>query len=194
MDSINLKYLFELCMNKDISLDQIIPTHVNRNKKLLNSAIEYGIKGGYFDLTSSYVRGIKEEEELRVSNILPNIISDGVAISHITCSSDAQGSLPIIGDDGKFAGIGIGKPKSLYNEIKELLISNSLPKSDIISIVTKNVANILGLHYKGEIKRYNDADFILVDNKDYELKYVFSNGKKMMEEGKILAKETFIKE
>ena len=122
---------------------------------------------------------------------MPNIISDGVAISHITCSSDAQGSLPIIGDDGKFAGIGIGKPKSLYNEIKELLISNSLPKSDIISIVTKNVANILGLHYKGEIKRYNDADFILVDNKDYELKYVFSNGKKMMEEGKILAKETF---
>lgn len=189
-----LKYLFELCMNKDISLDQLIPTHVNRNKRLLNSAIEYGIKGGYFDLTSSYIKGIKEEEELRISNILPNIISAGVAISHITCSSDAQGSLPIVDENGKFIGIGIGKPRSLYNEIKELLISNSLPKSDIISTVTKNVANILGLHHKGEIKRCNDADFILVDNRDYELEYVFSNGKKMMEKGKILAKETFIKE
>lgn len=189
-----LKYLFDLCMDKDISLDQVIPTHVNRNKKLLNSAIEYGIKGGYFDLTSSYVKGLKEEEELRVNNVLPHIISSGVPVSHITCSSDAQGSLPIIDETGNFIGIGIGNPRSLYIEIKELLINNFLSKSDIISIVTRNVANILGIHHKGEIKRHNDADFLLLDNKDYDLKYVFSNGKKMMENGKILAKQTFIKE
>lgn len=189
-----LKYLFDICINKDIELSQIVPTHVNRNRELLNSAIEYGIKGGYFDLTSSYVKGIKEEEELRISNILGEIISKGVDIKHITCSSDAQGSLPIVDNNGKFVGIGIGNPSSLYNEIRELLINSEIPKSDVISIVTKNVANILGLHTKGEIKKHKDADVILVDKENFEIKYVFSKGKKMICDGKLLAKETFVRE
>lgn len=189
--NVGLKYLFDICINKDIELSQIIPTHVNRNRDLLNSAIEYGKKGGYFDLTSSYVKGIKEEEELRISNILVEIISKGVDINHITCSSDAQGSLPIVDNNGKFTGIGIGKPSSLYNEIRELLINSSIPKSDIISLVTKNVAKILGINNKGEIKKYKDADVILVNKQNFEIKYVFSKGIKMICNGKSLVKETF---
>ncbi len=189
-----LKYLYSLFNDGDVSLSQIIPTHVNRNKTLLDSAIDYALRGGYFDLTSSYVKGIKEEEELRISSIMPHIISRGVDISHITCSSDSQGSLPIIDSDGNFLGIGIGNPNSLYGEIKELLCRSNLNKSDIISLVTKNVANVLGLQNKGEIKRYKDADIILADKNGYDIKYVFSKGKKMMHDGTLLVKETFIKE
>ena len=189
-----LKYLFDICVNKDISLSQIIPTHVNRNRELLNSSIEYALKGGYFDLTSSYVRGIEEEEKLRIGRVIPEILSKGVDISHITCSSDSQGSLPIIDSDGKFVGIGIGKPSSLYEEIKELLISSQIPKSEIISLVTKNVSKVLGLKHKGEIKKHKDADIILVDKQNFDIKYVFSKGIKMVENGKVLIKETFIKE
>lgn len=189
-----LEYLFKLVHNKEISLSRIIPTHVNRNKDLLESAIDYGLEGGYFDLTSSYVRGIKEEEDLRISNILPYIISRGVDPTHITCSSDSQGSLPMVDENGEFKGMGIGSPDSLYNEIRELLLGNKLSKRDIISFVTRNVANILGLSYKGEIKKHNDADLILVNSKNYKLKYVFARGKKVMDNGKLLVKETFIKE
>ena len=189
-----LKYLFDICVNKDINLSQIIPTHVNRNRKLLDSAIEYGKKGGYFDLTSSYVKGIEEEENLRISKIIPEILSKGVDISHITCSSDSQGSLPIVDGNGNFVGIGIGKPNSLYNEIRELLNNSKISKSHIISLVTKNVADILGLKHKGEIKKHKDADVILVDKQDFEIKYVFSKGKKMVYNGKLLVNKTFIKE
>lgn len=189
-----LKYLFDICMNKDVSLSQLIPTHVNRNRELLDSAIEYGIKGGYFDLTSSYVKGIEEEEKLRISKILPEIISKGVDVTHITCSSDSQGSLPIVDMDGKFVGIGIGKPSSLYNEIRDLFINSDISKSTIISFVTKNVANILGLKNKGEIKKHKDADVILVDNQNYDIKYVFSKGKKLIDNGKLIMKESFVKE
>lgn len=189
-----LKYLFDICVNKDIDLSQIIPTHVNRNRELLDSAIEYGVKGGYFDLTSSYVKGVEEEEKLRISRIIPEIISKGVDITHITCSSDSQGSLPIVDSDGKFLGIGIGKPDSLYNEIRELLLNTNISKSEIISLVTKNVARVLGLHKKGEIRKYMDADIILVDNQKFNIKYVFARGKKMVYNGKVLIKDTFYKE
>lgn len=189
-----IEYLFKLINNNEISLSQVIPTHVNRNKYLLESVIDYGIKGGYFDLTSSYVKGIMEEESLRISSILPYIISRGVDPARITCSSDSQGSLPILDKNGEFLGIGIGRADSLYNEIRELLLANVLSKSDIISSVTRNVANILGLHHKGEIKKYKDADMILVDNKSYKIRYVFAKGKKVMDNGKLLVKETFIKE
>ena len=189
-----LKYLFDICMNKDISLSQLIPTHVNRNRELLDSAIEYGIKGGYFDLTSSYVRGVDEEEKLRIRRIIPEIISKGVDVTHITCSSDSQGSLPIVNSNGEFVGIGIGKASSLYREIRELLMYSDVPKNTIISFVTKNVANILGLEHKGEIKKHKDADAILVDNQNFDIKYVFSRGKKLIDSGKLVMKETFIKE
>lgn len=189
-----LKYLFDICMNKDISLSQLIPTHVNRNRELLDSAIEYGIKGGYFDLTSSYVRGVDEEEKLRISRIIPEIISKGVDVTHITCSSDSQGSLPIVNSNGEFVGIGIGKASSLYREIRELLMYSDVPKSTIISFVTKNVANILGLDHKGEVKKHKDADVILVDNQNFDIKYVFSRGKKLIDSGKLVMKETFVRE
>lgn len=189
-----LKYLFELCKNGDIDLSQVIPTHVNRNRALLDSAIEYGKNGGYLDLTSSYVKGIEEEEKLRISKIIPEILSKGVDISRITCSSDSQGSLPVINSEGKFIGIGIGKPKSLYNEIRELLLNSQIPKEKIISLVTKNVANILGLEHKGEIKKGKDADVIFVDKNNYHIKYVFTKGNKIIDNGKILINETFIKE
>ena len=189
-----LKYLFELCENGDIDLSQVIPTHVNRNRTLLDSAIEYAKNGGYFDLTSSYVKGLKEEESLRISNIIPEILSKGVEINKITCSSDSQGSLPVIDGDGKFLGIGIGKPSSLYDEIKELFKNSKISKSDIISLVTKNVSNVLGLNNKGEIKKNKDADVIFVDKSNFEINYVFAKGRKMIDNGKILINDTFMKE
>ncbi len=189
-----LRYLFDICKNKDVNLSQVIPTHVNRNRSLLDSAIEYGRNGGYFDLTSSYVCGVKEEESLRVSNVIPEILSKGVDIAHITCSSDSQGSLPILGDGGRFMGIGIGKPSSLYDEIKELLKNSKIPKDKIISLVTKNVADVLGLHNKGMIDKHKDADVILVDKQNFEIKCVFARGRKMVHDGKLLINETFIGE
>lgn len=189
-----LKYLFDICVDKDVKLSQVVPTHVNRNRILLDSAIEYGKKGGYFDLTSSYVRGIKQEEDLRISKIIPEILSKGVELSHITCSSDSQGSLPVVDENGKFIGVGIGKPDSLYEEIKELLKNSDIPKEKVISLVTKNVADVLGLDHKGKIEKYKDADAILVDEQNFEIKYVFSKGRKMVENGKLLISESFIKE
>ena len=188
-----LKYLFDICMNKEISLSQVVPTHVNRNRRLLDNAIEYGKKGGYFDLTTSYVRGIDEEEKLRVSRIIPEILSRGVDITHITCSSDSQGSLPVVDESGNFIGIGIGKPSSLYNEIRDLLLYSDISKDKIISLVTKNVANVLGLYNKGKVEKYKDADCILVDNKTFEIKYVFSKGKKMIDNGKLSIEKSFIR-
>ena len=189
-----LEYLFNICEKGDIDLSQVIPTHVNRNETLLNSAIEYGKKGGYIDLTSSYVKGLEKEENLRISKIIPKILANGVSIDRISCSSDSQGSLPVIGSNGKIIGMGIGKPNSLYNEIRELLINSNISKSHIISLVTKNVANVLGLHNKGEISKNKDADIIFVDKNNFDIKYVFAKGKKIIDNGKILLNETFIKE
>ena len=48
-----LKMLYEITKNGEIPKTQIIPTHVNRNKRLFKEAIEWAKQGGIMDVTSS---------------------------------------------------------------------------------------------------------------------------------------------
>ncbi|MGB7297148.1 MAG: amidohydrolase family protein [Candidatus Aminicenantales bacterium] len=61
---------------------------------------------------------------------------------------------------------------------------------DCIRLFSTNVAFFYKLSNKDEIKPGKDADLILVD-KDLELRDVFSRGRRMMADGKLLAKSTF---
>lgn len=188
-----MDYLFYMIKNTEIPASQFLPTHANRNRELFNEAIEYAKQGGFIDFTTSTVPQFIEEGEVRASDAYHIGIDKGVASTQMTFSSDGQGSLPLFDTSGVFKGLDVGKVSSLYDSVLELLKDHKMPLEKALLPVTLNPANILKLKRKGCIQVGADADMLLIDKEDYQIKDVFARGQKMMVDGKIVKKGTFEK-
>lgn len=186
-----LKYLFRLIEETEIPPEQLLPTHINRNSELFENGLEYVKKGGYIDLTTSCDLEHMENGELRASEGLKRFLDAGLNSSHITFSSDGNGSMPRFDKNGKLSGLGICSVSSLYREVKNAVIEYKVPIERAIATVTSNVADLLKLSNKGRIEIEKDADIILVDEKNMDIEYVFSKGIIVVEEGKAVIKGTF---
>lgn len=106
-------------------------------------------------------------------------------------STDGNGSIPIFNSSKEIIGMGIGEPSSLFSTIKEILCNTNIPKEDVISLVTENVAERLKLTKKGRITIKGDADILLISISDFSLQYVIAKGAVLMEKGNIVRKGTF---
>ena len=121
-----LDYLFKMIEETEIPTTQLLPTHLNRSKQLLNEGLRYAKKNGYIDLTTSSDPKHLEPEEMRASEALAYLLSKGVNIENITFSSDGNGSMPVF-DKGKLLGLGICNVSSLYGEVKEAVKQYNFP-------------------------------------------------------------------
>jgi beta-aspartyl-dipeptidase (metallo-type) len=137
-----------------------VPTHLNRNPKLFSQAKEYCRAGGNIDLTAGETAGIS------VPDAVAALLSEGADVGRVTVSSDANGSVP---------GGGISSIGSLYRDVVGC-IRKGVPPETAFGLVTENVAGVLKLHRKGRICEGGDAD-ILVTDKNYEIKMLFSKGR-----------------
>lgn len=185
-----LEMLFRLIKETEIPVTQVIPTHVNRNRKLLEEAIEFVLQGGYIDLTAGSEPELGTGNEVSIAEALRLLCEKEVPLSHITISSDSNGSLPVFDKQGKLVGLTIATEKDLLRTFRLLLQKNILSPEDAIRLFSTNPASFYKLNQKGEIRAGKDADLILLD-KDWNLKDSFAMGQKMMEEGKLLVKGTF---
>lgn len=90
----------------EIPASQFLPTHVNRNEKLFQKAIEYAVKGGAVDFTGNEEIDYWETvcDEVRVCKGIRRMLDAGVNPKHITISSDGQGSLPIFNEKENSCG------------------------------------------------------------------------------------------
>lgn len=186
-----LRYLMKILDETEIPASQVIPTHINRTRDLLNMGAKYAELGGILDLTTSSDPNHLEDGEVRAAEALKILLDKGIDISNIQFTSDGQGSLPIFNERGEFKGLGIGSVKSLYLEFKEAVINYEVKLEEALKVVTSNVADNLKLRSKGRIQAEKDADLLLVDKESLEIKDVFAKGKAMMANGKILVKGTF---
>ncbi|HIY19786.1 MAG TPA: amidohydrolase family protein, partial [Candidatus Blautia avistercoris] len=146
---------------------------------------------GYIDLTTSSDPDYLEPDEVKASTGLKMALDAKVPVSQITFSSDGQGSLPIFDEDGKFAGLGVGKVTSLYREMKDAVIQEGVPLSDALRVITENPARLLKLPGKGQIREGADGDLVLADSESLEIDTVLAKGKRMISKGEILVKGTF---
>ena len=158
-----LDYLFKLIEETEIPPTQLLPTHINRNKDLFEAGEEYVRKGGFIDLTTSSDPDCLEPGELRASEGLSILINNKVDLSHITFSSDGNGSMPIFDIDGSLTKVGICSVSTLYREVREAIKTYNIKIEDAIKVITSNVAEILKLSNKGSIEKDKDADLVLVD-------------------------------
>lgn len=183
-----LKYVID---NSMIPSFNMLPTHVNRNGYLMKDGIDY-VKNykGYIDLTTSGDKDHMEEGEVTAAEGYKMALDAGCDKTHITYSSDGQGSLPVFDSDGRYLGLGVGKVMSMYEEFKESITKYNLDIETALLPLTSNPAKLLKLNNKGEIKEGNDADLVIMD-KELKISEVFALGKLMIENAQIKIKGTF---
>ncbi len=186
----HLKVIEQVVEQTDIPIRQFYPTHMNRNLHLFEAGIEYAKKGGWIDFTTSSIPKFLEEGEVKCSVALKRMLEAGVDIGQITFTSDGQASLPDFDKNGELIGLQIGQVSSLYEAVKEAVLSEGVPLEVAIRVITSNPAAVLKLKQKGRIEAGCDADLVLLDD-SLEIDTVIAMGKVMVENKLPIVKGTF---
>ncbi|MGB9821041.1 MAG: beta-aspartyl-peptidase [Pseudothermotoga sp.] len=181
-----LDMLYEIIRTTEIPTSQFLPTHINRNRKLLQEGLNYVQMGGVVDFTTSV--GSLLVEDLQAWKALKDYVDHGFEDS-VTFSSDGQGSLPRFNDKKEFVGLDVGRVTSVYEQFR-LAVENGVELQKALKAVTKNPAKVLKLTSKGCLDEGKDADLLLLD-KDLCINTVIAKGKILMKEGQLIVKGTF---
>lgn len=157
-----LEILRRLLSETEIPVDQVIPTHVNRNRRLLEDAADYArtfqatvdvtaFDGPAGDGYSGY-DGVKA------------LLERGVSSARITMSSDCNGSLPTFDANGDLVSMAVATNVPLLDDWRRLVLDGVLDLESALGLISGNVARVLGLAgRKGRIAKGFDADVTLVD-------------------------------
>lgn len=186
-----LEYLFSLLEGTEIPATQILPTHINRSEELFEEGIKYIKMGGFIDLTTSTDPNYLEPTEMTARKCLSRIIEEGLPIERVTFSSDGNGSMPKFNKKKELEGLGICSVKTLYEEVRKAILEDGIPIEIAIKVITSNVARLLKLMDRGEIKKGNIADFVLVDDKDLSIVDVYGRGRPLVMNKKPIVWGTF---
>jgi beta-aspartyl-dipeptidase (metallo-type) len=119
------------------------------------------------------------------------MLEAGVDPGHITFTSDGQGSLPDWDRQGKLQEISVGRVTSLFPAVRQAVLEEGLPLETALRVITANPARILKLRNKGRLAPGQDADVVLLDPQNLEVRTVIAKGRLLMKSGKLLAKGLF---
>lgn len=167
--------IIDIVRTTDIPISTFRPTHLRRH---VDQAVVFNQMGGYADFTTG--------------KALPPVLMeiwDKVDKSHVTLSSDSNGSMPKWNENYEMIGIGVGKMTTLFKTVRAT-VDLGMPLEEILPTITSNVADGLLLPHKGRVKAGCDADIVLL-NEDLSVDSVFAKGRKMMEGSEVLVKGTF---
>lgn len=173
------------CVKRGMPIQHIRPTHCARHPDVFKGAIEFGLAGGYVDITTGGSCAVGTP-----AHGVKSVLEAGVVADHITMSSDGHGSVPRFNDKGEMIGLGIGGVACNLKEVKRLIGELGVPMTTALSVITSNVAKALQLPGKGVVKAGNCADLNLFDE-NMNLVHVFAKGRQMMRNGEIIVKGTF---
>lgn len=184
-----MEMLFEILEESEIPGKHMIPTHVNRAFHLFAQAKELARKGGYIDITS----GIREQDGfpacVKPSDAIAELYKEGIPMSQVTMSSDANGCMSVVLPDGTVRQLAVSM-YSLHEEIRDAILSG-VPVEVVLSVVTSNPARANSLYpQKGCIAVDSDADLVILDE-DLQIATVIAKGKVMVEEKAVKVKGTF---
>jgi len=156
-----LEPLRRLLTETEIPAEQVIPTHVNRRRELLEDAADYARTfGACVDVTAFD----DEEDEYSAYRAVRSLLSEGVPSDRITMSSDCNGSQPEFDDAGVLTGTRAATNTALLRDWRRLVQEEVLTLEQALGLISGNVARVLGLHHrKGRLAPGYDADIVLLD-------------------------------
>lgn len=178
--------LFAIVKDTEIPASQFIPTHVNRNSRLLQDAIRFAKMGGFIDITAGEE---SHGEHVPASEAVWQCLDAGVPLDHITLSSDGNGSLPIFNERKELIGLGIGSAKTLLETIR-VLVNKGTDLPAALSLITSNVADIHHLTGKGRLTPGFDADLTILDSQ-LNVWGTIARGRILVRERKAVVRGTF---
>ncbi|NPV71153.1 MAG: beta-aspartyl-peptidase [Firmicutes bacterium] len=186
-----LEPLIEIVETSEIPISQFMPTHVNRCAPLLDSAIGWGRRGGYLDVTTGVSPDEGFGEAIKPSTALRDIFEAGVAPELVTMSSDGNGSMPVFDERGNLQRLLVAPLKSLYLEFVDSVTREGIPLGLAASVITSNVAKALRLYpRKGCVAPGSDADLVVLDS-GLRIAQVWARGRLMVMDGECVVKGTF---
>ena len=168
-----LDLIEKLIQETEIPARVLNPTHCNRKVKLFEQACELTKKGITIDITAFPPTDSKDEYSAAQS--FKHYMSKDLDKTKFTISSDGGGCLPHFDKQGELLHMDYGRCTLLSDCIKELL-DEGFSVDEVLPAFTSNVAKILRLHTKGQIKVGNDADLVIIDESN-KIQSVMAMGK-----------------
>jgi beta-aspartyl-dipeptidase (metallo-type) len=182
--------LEELVAAGDLPRSQFLPTHCNRNPQLFDEALGWARAGGWVDFTTSTVPRYIDEGEVPASRGL-RLFHEAGLLGQVTCTSDGQGSLPIFDAAGVLCGMTMGSCASLWEAVRESILTYGLDLGEAARTVTSTPARILKLANKGRLAVGADADILFLEPGSLEIKGLVAMGRRMLWEGELLVRGNF---
>lgn len=182
-----LELVFRIIHETEIPVTQIIPTHCNRNPRLLDEAFRFTAEGGRIDLTA----GIGEHAPaITVEAAIQLAVERDAPLDRISISSDANGSLPMFDDNGSLVGLGVASQRSMLEQLRRMVCSGTLELPLATALFTANPASFYGLDRKGRVAPGFDADLLFLD-RDLELVHVIARGNRAVTDGAVVLRGSF---
>ncbi|MFP4185900.1 MAG: beta-aspartyl-peptidase [Thermoplasmata archaeon] len=172
--------LLEAIEQTDTPIEQLAPTHVNRNERLLEQSVEFAKKGGYIDIT---VGEPSDGPGERPSSTVKDLLERGVPADRIKLSTDAGGSLPEFDEDGELIGMRSASPIHLREVFKRMVQEENISIENAVRFTSTNIAKQLKFLEKGSIEEGKDADILLLNEDTLEIEHVIARGELMIEHG-----------
>jgi len=180
---VGMEPLYEVIRTSDIPIEQFIPTHINRAPKVMDWGVEWGKNGGYVDISScvspeaGFVTAIKPGEAVKT------FLEKGVKLEKITVSSDGNGAMPILDENGKVVAMAPTAIMATLDEFEDLVNEGRISIDMAVKVYSTNIARHLNLAKKGVLGHGMDADILLFDKKGFEMRDVIARGKIMVKDG-----------
>jgi len=182
-EAAKLSKLTRVVEQSDIPITQFYPTHINRNKALLEAGFDYAAQGGNIDFTTSTTAQIIEQGETPAAQALAMALAKGIDVRQLTMSSDGNASLPIFNQEGQLIELQVGKVRSLHQSMVDAVKQYQVPLELALSAITSSPADILKLKNKGQIGVGYDADLNLLDSETLAINTVIAKGKQVIKDG-----------
>jgi beta-aspartyl-dipeptidase (metallo-type) len=155
------------------------PTHVNRQRRLFDEAMELAGKGVTVDVTA-----FPEEEGdpgLSAADAIATWLERGLPRERLTCSSDSGGCLPVFDADGRVKAMDVGRASTLVATLATLA-KRGVKLADALPFFTSHVAAALRLERKGRIRVGGDADLVVLSG-DARVRDVMARGRWLVRAG-----------
>jgi beta-aspartyl-dipeptidase (metallo-type) len=164
-----LQLLRDVLENKVVKPEWFYPTHIQRSEELVREAIDLAKQGCFVDIDTVDKDLV---EKLALYRRL------GGPMEQLTISSDAS----------------ITSPQNVFGQVRECVVKADYRPEEILPLATKNTARALKLTEKGEIAAGNIADILVIEKTGFELRDVFSRGRKLLQNGRPVSVEKFLEE
>ena len=163
------------------------PTHVNRRKELFEEACELSRHNVVVDVTAFPVE--EGENAWSAADAWERFHAQGCPAENFTVSSDGGGCLPVFDANGAVVKMDFATSAGLPQTLQELL-GRGHALDQVLPCMSSNVARLLRLPGKGQLRAGADADLVVLDA-EFGVRHVMAGGRWMVQHGSPVATGTF---